>query len=191
MPRIEAATVPEHHARRRSAIVDAAVVVLRESGPAAVTPAAVAGAAGLARSSVYQYYPSTGALLGSAVEEEFRRTRDALEAATARARSARGRLTAYLDVALEAAVAGHRPMGAYAGLDLPTECRVRLGDLHASLLRPLVDAVRDVGSRDAEGTAGLVVGAVGAAAASVRHGEPLPAARRRLHRFVLAGCAAR
>lgn len=176
----------EHHAQRRAAIVDAAVAVLRVSGPAAVTPAAVAGAAGLARSSVYQYYPSTGALLGTALEEELRRTRDALEAATARARAPRRRLTAYLDVSLDAAVAGHQPLGAHAGLELPAEYRERLGELHACLVRPLVDAVRAVGGDDPEGTAPLVLGAVGAAAAQVSRGAPLPAVRRRLHRFVSA-----
>jgi AcrR family transcriptional regulator len=190
MPRIEAATVAEHHAQRRAAILDGAVAVLRRSGPDGVTPAAVAGAAGLARTSVYQYHPSTGALLAAAVEEEFRRTRDALEAATARARTPRGRLTAYLDVGLDAAVAGHRPMGAYAGLDLPAECRTRIAELHASLVRPLVEALRGLGTDDAEGVAALVLGAVGSAAHQARTESPA-VVRRRLHRFVLAACAPR
>ena len=57
MPRIEAATVAEHNAMRRRQVVDAAAEVLGDVGVGGFTPAAVAKRAGLARSSMYQYYP--------------------------------------------------------------------------------------------------------------------------------------
>ncbi len=184
MPRIDAPTVTEHHARRRAAIVAAAVDLLGNDGVSAVTPAAVAAAAGLARSSVYQYYPSTGALVGAAVEEVFRRTLAELEAATAAARTPRTRVTAYVHASLDAALAGHFPQGSYRGseLDLPTQQRVHV--LHAALVEPLVAALREAGIRDAEGVAGLVGGVVGSAALQVQQGEPAAAVRRRLRAFV-------
>ena len=49
---------------RRAQVVAAAADVLRDKGVGGFTPAAVAKRAGLARSSMYQYYPSTEALLG-------------------------------------------------------------------------------------------------------------------------------
>ncbi len=184
MPRIDAPTVAEHHARRHAAIVSAAVDLLGTDGAGAVTPAAVASVAGLARSSVYQYYASTGALVGAAVEEVFRRTLADLEAAMAAARTPQARVAAYVDASLDAAVAGHFPQGTYRGAELSPETQERVHVLHTALMDPLVAALRDAGLRDAEGVAGLVGGVVSAAALQVEHGEPAAAVRRRARGFV-------
>ncbi len=184
MPKIDAPTVAEHHARRRSAIVSAAADILGADGPEAVTPAAVAAGAGMARSSVYQYYDSTLALLGAAVEEVFHRTTQDLRAATERARTPEARITAYVDASLDAAVSGHFPQGSYHGTGLPAETAARLHGLHEQLAEPLVSALRAAGVRDAVGVAGLVGGVVSAAAVQIGHGEPEPAVRRRLRAFV-------
>jgi len=184
VPKIDAPTVAEHHARRRAAIIGAAADLLGQ-GPAAVTPAAVAGAAGLARSSVYQYYPSTGALLGAAVEETFARALAVLDVAMQASAGPRDRVVAYLDASLAAALAGHLPQAAYAGPQIPQACLDRVAELHAELVRPLVDALRAAGVTDPAGVAGLINGAVSAAATQVQRGEPLPAASERLRAFVL------
>ena len=126
MPRINAPTLAEHQVQRRADVVGAAVDLLIGSGPAAVTPAAVAAAAGLARSSVYQYFPSTGALVAVAVEQAFARATAALGAALAEAGTPGDRVSAYVDAALDAAIDGHRPMASLAGADLPAECRDRV-----------------------------------------------------------------
>ena len=85
MPRIDAPTVAEHSAQRRAAIVDAAVDLLGREGITGVTPAAVASAAGLARSSVYQYFASTDALVAAGVEGSLQRTRVLVDRRQARA----------------------------------------------------------------------------------------------------------
>ncbi len=186
VPKIEAATVAEHHALRRTAIVDAAVDLLGRDGPDAVTPAAVAAAAGLARSSVYQYYSSAGALVAAAVESTFARTIEELGAAVSSASVPAQRISAYLDACLDAAVAGHLPAAAgYSRLDMPEQCHTRIAELHADLMRPLVTALREAGVPEPDGVAALVNGAVSAAAGQVRRGDDLRATRRRLQRFVL------
>jgi AcrR family transcriptional regulator len=184
MPKIDAPTVVEHHARRRADIVAAAAELLGADGTTAVTPAAVAALAGLARSSVYQYYPSSGALVGAAVEEVFRRTLDGLESAMRTARTPAARLTAYVDASLDAAVAGHFPQGSYHVAEIPTEMAATIHELHEALAEPLVSALRDAGVRDAAGVAGLVGGVVSSAAIQVQHGEPVATVRRRLRTFV-------
>ena len=70
MPRIEAPRVAEHHARQRRALLDAAHALLAETGEAP-SMAAVGRRAGLARSSVYQYFDSPGALLHAVVTDVF------------------------------------------------------------------------------------------------------------------------
>lgn len=70
MPRIDAPTVAEHHARQRRALLDAARTLLAETGkePSMV---AVGRRTGLARSSVYQYFSSTEDLLQAVVADVF------------------------------------------------------------------------------------------------------------------------
>jgi len=183
MPKIDAPTVAEHHARRRADIVAAAADLLGADGSTAVTPAAVAARTGLARSSVYQYYGSTGALVGAAVEEVFRRTIADIEAEMATAHSPAARVTAYLDATLAAAVAGHFPQGTYHAEALPAETAARLHGLHEALAEPLVTALAEVGVEDATGVAELVGGIVSSAAIQVQHGEAVEVVRDRLQRF--------
>ncbi|MCD6639753.1 MAG: TetR/AcrR family transcriptional regulator [Nocardioides sp.] len=70
MPRIEAPTVAEHHARQRRALLDAARALLAETGEAP-SMAATGRRAGLARSSVYQYFASSEELLQAVVADVF------------------------------------------------------------------------------------------------------------------------
>lgn len=189
MPRIDAPTVAEHSARRRAAIVNAASELLVLSGSAAVTPAAVAQQSGLARSSVYQYFPSAGSLVAIAVEEAFSRATAQVVGALAGATTPAQRIAAYVDSALGAAIDGHRPMSSLDLPSLPAECRDRVTELHASLIAPLVSALDDAGSIDAAGVAGLVNAVVVAAAGQVVHGEPVSVVRRRAQAFVTAATA--
>lgn len=189
MPKIDAPTVAEHHERKRAEIVTVAVALLAAEGAGAVTPAAVASRSGLARSSVYQYYGSTGALVGAAVEEMFRHAVDSLNHAVAGTRTPRARLTAYLDASFDEAVAGHQPLAALGDVALPRECLARVIDLHAQLLDPLVSSLTELGTADPAGTAGLVNGVVSAGAAQVVRGEPAAKVRRRVREFVLRSVA--
>ncbi len=184
MPRIEAPTVAEHHALRRAAIVSAAVDLLAREGVAGVSPAAVAAAAGLARSSIYLYFPSTGALIGAGVEETFRRSLAALEGVMSGAQTPGERIAAYVDGSLTAAIAGHQPMAAYIAADLPADCLDRVVDLHRELQAPLVKALQDKGIRDALGVAGLIGGVISAGATQVNRGERPATVRSRVQHFV-------
>jgi AcrR family transcriptional regulator len=70
VPRIDAPTVAEHHARQRRALLDAARSLLAETGQAP-SMAAVGRRTGLARSSVYQYFASPEDLLHAVVADVF------------------------------------------------------------------------------------------------------------------------
>ncbi len=94
MPKINAPTVAEHRDQRRAALVHAGRDILASQGADAVTPAAVGAAAGIARSSVYQYFDSSVALLAAIVEESFPNAtatlRDAVEVGRLPRRKDRG-----------------------------------------------------------------------------------------------------
>src|SRR5207253_7362858 len=69
MPRIEAPTVAEHRNRQRAALLRAAEELLVEEGYAALRFSAVARRAGLARSSVYEYFTSKDDLVAAVWED--------------------------------------------------------------------------------------------------------------------------
>lgn len=68
MPKIDASTVREHHARVLTRLVDAAEEVLREDGPDQFTTGAVSARAGVARNSIYRYVDSVADLRGLVIQ---------------------------------------------------------------------------------------------------------------------------
>jgi AcrR family transcriptional regulator len=187
MPRIDAPTVAEHHVMRRAAIIAAARDLLGTAGASAVTPAAVASRSGLARTSVYQYFPSTGALLAAAVEATFADSSESLAAVVAQAGDPRSRIHAYVRDALRLAARDHGPFHQLTLSDLPPECVARVRELHDELLAPLRTAVEDLGVRDTTLVTGLVFGAISAAVQLVDHGRDVAEATAGTLSFVDAG----
>jgi AcrR family transcriptional regulator len=174
MPKIDAATVAEHHAMRRAEVIAAARQVLGAGGVSAVTPAAVAKRAGLARTSVYQYYPSTEKLLAAAIESMFELAAEQVRLALHGSSGPWRRVRAYVNVALRAA-AGE--FGTFSGLtfsELPVEAQRSVREHYRELTRPLTDAIAGLaGSAIAEPaiTTRLVLGVIGAAIADIRDGQ--------------------
>lgn len=191
MPRIDAPTVAEHNAMRRRQVVDAAALVLSEVGAAAFTPAAVAKQAGLARSSMYQYYPSTDALLGAAVAEMLERSRDRMIAAVAAADTPAERVTAYVREAIDDATSGHATIPDLSGMHMPEVCREGVRALHDELLAPLREALEDAEVDNPQMASVLVRGLVNAAVSAAKHGAPREALTNATIDFVLRGVGLR
>lgn len=187
MPRIDAPTVAEHHVMRRDAIIAAARDLLGTAGASAVTPAAVAARSGLARTSVYQYFPSTGALLAAAVEATFTDSSATLAAGVAQAGDPRARIHAYVRDALRLAARDHGPFHQLTLSDLPPECVARVRELHDELLAPLQSGIEDFGVRDTSLVTGLVFGAISAAVQLVDHGRDLAETTTATLSFIDAG----
>ncbi|MBK8731580.1 MAG: TetR family transcriptional regulator [Actinomycetales bacterium] len=187
MPRIEAATVAEHNAMRRRQVVNAAAEVLGDVGVGGFTPAAVAKRAGLARSSMYQYYPSTEALLGAAISEMLVRSRDRVSAAVDGAGTPAERVTAYVREAIADATSGHATMPDVHAIEMPEVCREGVRALHDELMEPLRSALEDAGVPDPRMASVLVRGLVNAAVSAARRGAPRGPLEDATVEFVLAG----
>ena len=82
MPRIDAPTVAEHRDMRRASLLAAARDLLREGGSGALTMGALAQATGLSRPAVYEYFPSTDAVIAHLVVEELRRWHEQIDASS-------------------------------------------------------------------------------------------------------------
>ncbi|MGW3043024.1 TetR/AcrR family transcriptional regulator [Kitasatospora sp. NPDC001159] len=188
MPKISAATVAEHRAQQQAALIRAAVDVLVEQGAAAVTPASVGARAGLARSSVYQYFPSGAAILASVVESSFADANRAVDHALHGLNDPVERIVAYIETELRLAEQGaHRPASALMRADLPAECQERVRELHRQHAAPLLAAIADSGAPDPLLTAQLVGGLLQAAVSAVDGGGDRGATAERVLSFIREG----
>ena len=70
MPRIRADSIDEHKALTRRALLDAAKALIAEAGTAEVPPGEVALAAGVGRTTLYEYFTDRDDLIATLVEDE-------------------------------------------------------------------------------------------------------------------------
>ena len=176
MPKISAPTVAEHRSRQRTALLRAATDILVAEGIAAVTPAAVGAAAGLARPSVYQYFPSGAAIIAAIIEDAFPRANQILAESLAAAGTPSERLDTYIRETLRLAAQGyHRPASALAGATLPPECVARLTDLHREQAAPFIEVLTELGVTDLPVTGPLLGGIIEVGMTMVEAGQSLAA----------------
>ncbi|MFF0292739.1 TetR/AcrR family transcriptional regulator [Kitasatospora sp. NPDC004614] len=174
MPKISAATVADHRAQQRRALVTAARELLETEGDAAaVTFTAVARRTGLARNSVYKYFADRAELLAAVVQESTPRWTERITAAMAAADTPELRVAAYVRAQCELVRDGeHRIARALAGDRDAAALREAAGHAHHELLAPLLQALTDLGDTSPELTARLLQGLVNAAVTALESGAP-------------------
>lgn len=147
MPKIHAASVADHRAQQRAALLDAARELLAEGDASKVTFAEVARRTGLARNSVYKYFSDRRELLTEVVRQAAPRWTERIHASLAAAGdSPAERVAAYVTAQLEMVRDGeHRIARASAGAQDAAALREGADAAHRALLDPLVDALRDLG----------------------------------------------
>ncbi len=191
MPKIAAATVAEHNEQRRAALLAAATELLAEQGIDGVTLGAVGAAAGIARSSVYQYFDSAPALIAAVVEDVMPRAGAQLAEAMASADSPWGRVDAFVVSVLDTATdATHRSLRALEHSQLPPECLARVAELHREQYQPLAAALIQLGAQEPELVMRFVLATVGAASTAILAGAPRDVALTQALRFIHEGIPA-
>ncbi|MCR6030133.1 TetR family transcriptional regulator [Nocardioides sp. zg-579] len=145
MPRISAATVAEHRAQQRRALLDAARALLAQSA-SAPSMGAVASRAGLARTSVYQYFASVEELMAAVVADVFPDWAAHVLDRVAAAPTPGQRVWAYVEANLELFASSEQAVaGALARVVEPHVLRGPMEDFHARLQVPLLAALEDFG----------------------------------------------
>lgn len=181
MPRISADTVAEHVARQEAAVIAAAAEVFAERGYAAVSLGDIAARVGLARNSIYRYFPTKAHILEAWFDGAMTPLLAASASALADPGSPADRLAAWVQVQLETLLdPANRAMteAAINATDLPDDVRATIGARHAELYAPLRDLLVEigVGPDDAETRALLIAGLMRSGNDLLRRGATRPAA---------------
>jgi AcrR family transcriptional regulator len=172
MPKITAPTVAAHREQQRAALVNAAAAELLENGLAAVTPAAVGKRTGLARSSVYEYFPSASDLVAEVALRAFEEWAEEMEVSLASAAPGVERLSAYVRHTLRMVAEGkHDIAEAMQSATFSDAQNLRFLQLHRDLMGPIRDAVRELGLSEPELRVDLIQGVVDAATRQVAGGK--------------------
>lgn len=178
MPRIKAATVVEHRAAQRRALLDAARTLLGETGDVP-SLADVAARADLARSSVYQYFASRQDLLDAVVEDTFPRWSRRIVAAMADAGTPGQQVLAYVEENLQLVADGeHAVARALVAVTPEDALAARSGAMHEQLRTPVIAALREHGATDPEAMADLVNAVVMTGSRMIEQGADVVAVRR-------------
>ncbi|ROT33162.1 TetR/AcrR family transcriptional regulator [Micromonospora sp. HM5-17] len=174
MPKINAATVTEHHALRRGALLAAAADLLLSGGYPALTFGALAERTGLARPTIYSYFRTRDEVAVALCEEALPQVAARVERAVARERTPRGRLVAFVRAQLAAARdTRHRLAHAIAEAPLSAAARQRIGELHQELMPSAVPILTTLGHPQPELAARLLQGVINAAVIALDSGEPV------------------
>lgn len=172
MPKISAPSVAEHRALQREALINEATQILLTDGTAAVTPAAVGKAVGLARSSVYEYFPSSGDLLAEVAVRAIVDWTSELGDAIGPVSPGWPRLEAYVRASLSMVAEGkHEIANRLEGFAFTPSQVQRFMERHDEISSPLPAILAEIGSAAPALDSSLVQGMVDAAAKRINQGS--------------------
>lgn len=178
MPKIAAATLAEHQVHQRQAIIDAAVSLLARGETITLDVGSVSKCAGLARTSIYQYFESVAALVATVVTYSCNARRLVLRDIEGTPRDA---VALYVARSLDFDLSDlGRAERALMRSDLPEPCREEVRRLRDDARSPLVDLLAASGFSDADLDIELLEGTLEAAATLIERGT----ARARVERAV-------
>lgn len=163
VPKISAPTLTEHRSRQRAVLLEAAKELALTEGHQAVTFAAVAARAGLARNSIYEYFDSPRELLGALMIDHMRRWGERVRSEVASARTPEEQISVYVGAGLRHMVADEPLAHSLAEMPIPAHHRQEMVDLIASMVGVLARAIADRGVHNADATATYLQGAMRAA----------------------------
>ncbi|HEX6870190.1 MAG TPA: helix-turn-helix domain-containing protein [Micromonosporaceae bacterium] len=172
MPKINAATVVEHRAQQRTALLDAARELLLDGGYAALTFSALAEATGLARPSIYAYFAAKDDIAVALSEVELPLVAAEIDKAVQRATGPRERVVAYIRAQLRAAQQRpYRIAHALATAPLAAQTRQRIVELHR-VMPSAVPLLEQLGHPHPALGADLLQGMINTAVAAIDAGQP-------------------
>jgi AcrR family transcriptional regulator len=130
MPRIDAPTIQEHVRNQQSRVLEAASALFREQGFKATDMGQIATAVGLARNSLYRYFPNKEHILVACVQRDMEPFLERVEGLVTNFPDPRARIDAWIDMSIDMATSP-----AHATLGLISEVQEASPELRQQIMR--------------------------------------------------------
>lgn len=193
MPKIAADSVHEHVARQKAAVIAAAVQLFNERGVRDVTLADIANEVGLARNSLYRYFPDTAHILAAWFRVTITPLVELSNRIATSGEPVADRLGQWIDAQFDYLTAPDHAAMLMASNEmtaLPDDVRAELGaghrELYGSLAQILRDGFTDQHDRDLTTVTMLIAATVRSAAELARAGTDPAIVRAELRRATTA-----
>lgn len=187
MPKIAGANIADHVAAQEEAIFVAATRLFAEHGVNQVGIATIAESVGLARSSLYRYFPTKSSIVHRWFETAMAPLIEQSLLVAQSSRSAEDRLAEWVGLQLDFLADADNQAMIQASLetdDMPHEQRQAIGRRHRDLYASLHDIIKGAGITPETTNARVLIiaGAVRGIGELLRSGIPEELARLELHR---------
>jgi AcrR family transcriptional regulator len=191
MPKIQATSISANREMRRQQLIGAALELAMDQGAQAVTVAAVAQKAGLARSSIYEYFASSADLIADLVIEELEYYENRLAEAIKGATDPFEKLELWITEGLRYVQDGRhmlvKSLNTVATPDFRKD-EIALG--HRKLIAPLREALSATGIKDLAGAGSFISSVTDAASVRIEAGNDAELEIRNATIFAIAGLRA-
>lgn len=191
MPKIQAPTVVLHRELRRQQLMNAAMELALESGAESITVAAVAAKAGLARSSIYEYFASSADLVADLVLEELEYFTNRLAEAVGDTSDPFRRIELWITESLRYVADGrHMLVKSLNTIDTPMARRDEIAMGHRKMMAPIFKSLQEAGIEDVRQAGAFLSGVTDAASIRIDAGNEPELEIQSAVAFALAGVRA-
>ena len=190
-PKIQEATVVEQRQMRQRQLIDAALSIALESGAANITVAAVAKRAGLARSSMYEYFSSSADLIADLVIEELALYQKRLAQAVRGTEDPYQHIELWIAEALQYVVDGrHMLIKSLNAAAIPEFRRDEISQGHRNLMTTISAPLQKIGLTDIRGAMSYLQNTIEAASVRIESGSDSELEIRNAQVYAIAGLRA-
>ena len=190
-PKIQEATVVEQRQMRQRQLIDAALSIALESGAANITVAAVAKRAGLARSSMYEYFSSSADLIADLVIEELALYQKRLAQAVKGTEDPYQHIELWIAEALQYVVDGrHMLIKSLNAAAIPEFRRDEISQGHRNLMTTISAPLQEIGLTDIRGAMSYLQNTIEAASVRIESGSDSELEIRSAQIYAIAGLRA-
>jgi len=191
VPKIQAPTLVQNREMRRQQLMAAAMELALNDGASAITVAAVAQKAGLARSSIYEYFASSADLVADLVIEELDYYCGRLAHAIKDASDPFEKIELWIAEGLRYVADGrHMLVKSLNTVATPEVRKEEISIGHRKLIAPLRQALSETGIKDLVGAGAFIQGVTDAASVRIDSGSPAEQEIQNATTFALAGLRA-
>jgi AcrR family transcriptional regulator len=191
MPKISAPSIVEHRELRRQQLISAALELALGEGAEAVTVAAVAKKAGLARSSIYEYFASSADLIADLILEELDYYSNRLAVAIVDATDPFEKIEHWIAEGLRYVADGrHMLVKSLNTISTPEFRKEEIVMGHRKMIAPLRQALVETGIKDPAAAAAFLSSVTDAASIRIDAGNDAELEIQRAITFALAGLRA-